>query len=66
MSKIFFLDIEKSDIVQELLGSSTLVESFKTTNYLHLDLDLYLINGQTGESINKINSKLIQSIMLIA
>ena len=66
MSKIFFLDIEKSDIVQELLGSSTLVESSKTTNYLHLDLDLYLINGQTGESINKINSKLIQSIMLIA
>ena len=60
MSKIFFLDIEKSDIVQELLGSSTLVESFKTTNYLHLDLDLYLINGQTGESINKTNSKLIQ------
>ena len=66
MSKIFFLDIEKSDIVQELLGSSTLVESSKTTNYLHLDLDVYLINGQTGESINKINSKLIQSIMLIA
>ena len=66
MSKIFFLDIEKSDIVQELLGSSTLVESSKTTNYLHLDLDLYLINGQTGESINKTNSKLIQWIMLIA